>query len=76
MYSPVLLTETAGSKPETMQVGLTGKTMGLNESGTRSKLIDPAIYKHGWTEEMIRREETAGAEDLHCMIYVDFPADP
>ena len=33
----------------------------LNESDTRSKLIDPAIHARGWTEELIRREETAGA---------------
>jgi type I restriction enzyme R subunit len=33
----------------------------LNEAGTRSKLIDPAIHARGWTEELIRREETAGA---------------
>jgi type I restriction enzyme R subunit len=64
MYSTVLLREAADSKAETTQVGLTGKTMGLNESDTRSKLIDPAIYKQGWTEEMIRREETAGAIEV------------
>ena len=33
----------------------------LNESDTRSKLIDPAIHLRGWTEDLIRREETAGA---------------
>jgi type I restriction enzyme R subunit len=33
----------------------------LSESDTRSKLIDPAIHARGWTEELIRREETAGA---------------
>lgn len=35
--------------------------MGLNESDTRAKLIDPAIHARGWTEDLIRREETAGA---------------
>jgi type I restriction enzyme R subunit len=35
--------------------------MGLSESDTRSKLIDPAIHAAGWTEDLIRREETAGA---------------
>src|SRR2546426_842335 len=35
--------------------------MGLSESDTRAKLIDPAIHARGWTEELIRREETAGA---------------
>ncbi|MEX0643605.1 MAG: DEAD/DEAH box helicase family protein [Pirellulales bacterium] len=34
------------------------------ESDTRSKLIDPAIYARGWTEEHIRREETAGAIEI------------
>lgn len=36
----------------------------LNEADTRSKLIDPAIYARGWTEEHIRREETAGAVEI------------
>jgi type I restriction enzyme, R subunit len=30
------------------------------EADTRAKLIDPSIYSQGWTEEHIRREETAG----------------
>ena len=34
--------------------------MGLNESDTRAKLIDPSIHSRGWTEDLIRREETAG----------------
>lgn len=32
----------------------------LNEADTRAKLIDPAIYERGWTEDFIKREETAG----------------
>ena len=36
----------------------------LNEADTRSKLIDPAIHARGWTEENIRREETAGAVEI------------
>lgn len=36
----------------------------LNESDTRAKLINPAIYRRGWSEEMIRREETAGTIDI------------
>lgn len=32
----------------------------FNEADTRAKLIDPKLYKVGWTEELIRREETAG----------------
>jgi len=38
--------------------------MGLNESDTRAKLIDPAIHARGWTENLIRREETAGAIEI------------
>ncbi len=38
--------------------------MPLNESDTRAKLIDPAIHARGWTEELIRREETAGAVEI------------
>ncbi|MEI8341745.1 MAG: hypothetical protein WCH43_09455 [Verrucomicrobiota bacterium] len=34
------------------------------ESDTRAKLIDPAIYGKGWTEEHIRREETAGGIEV------------
>ena len=38
--------------------------MGLGEADTRAKLIDPAIHKRGWTEDLIRREETAGAIEI------------
>ena len=38
--------------------------MPLSESDTRAKLIDPAIHKRGWTEDLIRREETAGGIEL------------
>ncbi len=38
--------------------------MGLNESDTRAKLIDPAIHTRGWTEDLICREETAGAIEI------------
>lgn len=37
---------------------------GLNEADTRAKLIDPAIHRRGWTEDLIRREETAGAIEI------------
>ncbi len=37
---------------------------GLSEADTRAKLIDPAIHKCGWTEDMIRREETAGSIEI------------
>lgn len=38
--------------------------MTLNESDTRAKLIDPAIHGRGWTEDLIRREQTAGAIEI------------
>lgn len=38
--------------------------MGLNEADTRAKLIDPGLHHRGWTEEHIRREETAGAVEI------------
>ncbi|MDI6617030.1 MAG: hypothetical protein QME27_09955, partial [Syntrophaceae bacterium] len=38
--------------------------MNLNEADTRAKLIDPAIHKCGWTEDLIRREETAGTVEI------------
>lgn len=34
--------------------------MPLSEADTRSKLIDPNLYKRGWTEDHIKREENAG----------------
>jgi len=36
----------------------------LNEADTRAKLIDPAIHKCGWTEDHIKREETAGTVEI------------
>jgi type I restriction enzyme R subunit len=38
--------------------------MSLNESDTRAKLIDPALHRCGWTEDLIKREETAGAIEI------------
>lgn len=38
--------------------------MSYNEADTRAKLIDPSIHKQGWTEDLIRREETAGAVEI------------
>jgi type I restriction enzyme, R subunit len=38
--------------------------MKYNEADTRAKLIDPALHKRGWTEDLIRREETAGAIEI------------
>ncbi len=34
--------------------------MALSESDTRSKLIDPKLFKRGWNEDHIKREENAG----------------
>jgi len=38
--------------------------MGMTEADTRAKLIDPALHARGWTEDLIRREETAGAVEV------------
>ncbi len=38
--------------------------MGHGEADTRAKLIDPAIHARGWTEDLIRREETSGAIEI------------
>ncbi len=38
--------------------------MGLSEADTRAKLIDPSLHARGWTEDLIRREETAGAIEV------------
>lgn len=38
--------------------------MPYNESDTRAKLIDPALHARGWTEDLIKREETAGAIEI------------
>ena len=38
--------------------------MTYNEADTRAKLIDPAIHKRGWTEDLIRREESAGEVEI------------
>jgi hypothetical protein len=38
--------------------------MAFGEADTRAKLIDPALHSRGWTEDLIRREETAGAVDV------------
>lgn len=38
--------------------------MWLSEADTRAKLIDPALHARGWTEDYIRREETAGAVEV------------
>lgn len=34
--------------------------MPRNEADTRAQLVDPTLHRRGWTEEHIKREETAG----------------
>ena len=36
----------------------------LSEADTRAKLIDPALHSRGWTENLIRREETDQGIDI------------
>ncbi len=36
----------------------------LNEADTRAKLIDPALHRCGWTENLVRREETERSIDI------------
>lgn len=33
--------------------------MELSEADTKAKLLDPELHRIGWTEDLIRREETA-----------------
>src|SRR2546426_2237875 len=42
----------------------TSGRMPLGVADTRSKLIDPALHARSWTEDLIRREETAGAVEV------------
>lgn len=37
---------------------------GLSEADTHAKLVNPAIYRKGWTEDHIKREETTGAVEI------------
>lgn len=36
----------------------------LSEADTKAKLVDPALHKRGWTENLIHREETACRIDI------------
>lgn len=38
--------------------------MQLTEADTRAKLIDPGLHRCGWTEDLIRREETDRGVDI------------
>lgn len=39
-------------------------SMPLSEADTHAKLVNPAIYARGWTEDHIKRDETTGAADI------------
>src|SRR5262249_50847165 len=41
-----------------------GSMSALTEADTRAKLIDPAIHARGGSEDLIRREESAGAVEI------------
>lgn len=36
----------------------------MDEATTRTTLIDPALHARGWTEDLIKREETLGAVEI------------
>ena len=36
----------------------------MSEADTHAKLVNPAIYQRGWTEDHIKREETTGAVEI------------
>lgn len=36
----------------------------LGEADTRANLIDPALRKCGWTEDLVRREVSGGTDEL------------
>ncbi|MEP7378783.1 MAG: DEAD/DEAH box helicase family protein [Chloroflexota bacterium] len=36
----------------------------MDEAATRTTLIDPALHARGWTEDLIKREETLGAVEI------------
>lgn len=38
--------------------------MKLSEADTKAKLIDPVLHEKGWTEDLIRREETERGIDI------------
>ncbi len=38
--------------------------MSLTEADTRAKIIDPALHRCGWAEDLIRREATDRGIDI------------
>ncbi|MEW6455882.1 MAG: DEAD/DEAH box helicase family protein [Acidobacteriota bacterium] len=43
---------------------MSGLSITLSEADTKAKLVDPVLHKKGWTEDLIRREETAPGIDI------------
>jgi type I restriction enzyme R subunit len=39
--------------------------MPMNESETKTRLINPIIHQRGWTEDLIRREEITGSIEIN-----------
>ena len=53
-----------------------GNLLNLSEADTRAKLIDPAIHRRSWTEDHIRRKETAGPLSLSVVIRLTMCSRP
>ena len=45
----------------------------MSEADTRAKLIDPALHSSGWTEDLIKREETVGRPSPEYLFRSPFP---
>jgi type I site-specific restriction endonuclease len=46
--------------------------MGLSETDTRAKLIDPAIHARGWTEDFIRRRAIRLNPNMYALASIRF----
>ena len=49
--------------------------MGLSEADTGAKLVSPVLHSRGWTEDLSRREETAGAIQIIAAMAAGLPPD-
>ena len=58
-----------------MPILLLNTAMRMNESETRAKLIDPTLHARGWTEDLIKREETADDLVGACLFFASDGAD-
>jgi len=47
-----------------MEKGPSINALPLTEADTHAKLVNPAIYSRGWTEDHIKREESTGAVEI------------